>query len=142
MSPTTARDRTDVVLVDWLGRGGIAQTSAAWSVELRKGNIPHVIVTRRGRELSANSGTLSVPPGRSKIATHSALARGAAAVIRELRPRTVVVQNYVIPPLERPVYEAASAVGARTVMVAHDMTLPSRLSGTHIGLSCILRATD
>ena len=35
-----------VVIVDWLGRGGIAQTTEAWVLELAGRNVDAVAVTR------------------------------------------------------------------------------------------------
>lgn len=123
------------VLVDWLGRGGIAQTTEAWARELASNGTDVVVVTREGRELAAAPVPIVTSPARrGRIATHRDLATAAARAIEEHRPGVVVVANYLIPPLELPVYEAARRVGARVVLVIHDHRLHSRLAGTWVGM--------
>jgi glycosyltransferase involved in cell wall biosynthesis len=137
-------DRTGrVVLVDWLGRGGIAQTSEAWALELGARGHMVDVVTRAHRELGA--GVIAVrgaPPARGKLGAHRAVARAAATRIRETSPTWVVVQNYVVPYLERPVYRAARDCGAHVAVVVHDHRLHSRLAGTDAGLVANLRRAD
>jgi glycosyltransferase involved in cell wall biosynthesis len=129
---------TTGVLVDWLGRGGIAQTSQEWVNAARSGGNDVAVITRADRELVG----LSPPEAGGRIRTHRALARFAAAQIRERRPAVVVVQNYVIPALERPVYAAATEVGARVVVVVHDHRLHSIAAGNRLGLRRVLRHAD
>jgi glycosyltransferase involved in cell wall biosynthesis len=132
-----------VVLVDWLGRGGIAQTSESWAIELRAAGIDTIVVTRPNRELG--SGMVKVAPAparRSRLLAHRAVADEAARRIRARRPDVVVVQNYVAPVLERPVFEAARAVGARVVIVVHDHRLHTMRAGTRAGLRHELRRAD
>jgi glycosyltransferase involved in cell wall biosynthesis len=132
-----------VVLVDWLGRGGIAQTSEAWCIELSRAGVAVEAVTRPGRELG--SGEVSVHPAREvpgRIRAHWSLANDAAALVRDHRPDTVVIQNYVLPPLESPVYAAARAVGARVVLVVHDDRLHTWKAGTRAGLRRRLQRAD
>ena len=132
-----------VLLVDWLGRGGIAQTTEAWAIELAAGGATVDVVTRPDRELG--SGIVSVHPAApraGRIAAHRAVVAAAADQIRELRPSVVVVQNYVLPALERPVYAAARDVGARIVVVVHDHRLHTLAAGTRAGLRRELRRAD
>jgi len=132
-----------VVLVDWLGRGGIAQTTEAWAIELEARGIAAQVVTRPGRELG--SGAVSVRSARGHrwhIAAHHAVAEEAARTVRELRPSAVVVQNYVVPALERRVYAAARSVCARVVVVVHDHRLHTWRAGTSAGLGRVLKRSD
>jgi glycosyltransferase involved in cell wall biosynthesis len=132
-----------VLLVDWLGRGGIAQTTEAWALELSARGDAVDVVTRPGRELG--SGVVDVcaaPHARGKLGAHRAVARAAAARIRETRPDWVVVQNYVVPILEEPVYRAARDADARLAVVVHDHRLHTRAAGTRAGLRRNLAQAD
>ena len=133
-------------VVDWLGRGGIAQTSAAWAIELTQRGHDVAIATRERRELvdaGIDAGCAVVTAGgRSSVAAHRAVALNAARAIRDRRPSCVVIQNYVIPAAELPVYRAARDVGARIVFVVHDDRLHSRVAGSHVGLRALMRRSD
>jgi glycosyltransferase involved in cell wall biosynthesis len=130
------------VVVDWLGRGGIAQTSEAWARALRSEDVECAIVTRGSRELDAGDLKIVGAGDSGRVRAHRAVAAAAAREIRSRRPRTVVVQNYVIPVLESPVYAAARDVGARTVLVVHDHRMHTLLAGTHLGLTREMRRVD
>jgi len=67
-----------VVVVDWLGRGGIAQTTPAWTRALTDAGHEVVVVTRGGRELNG-PGVRSPRDGAHALITHRRLARLAAA---------------------------------------------------------------
>jgi glycosyltransferase involved in cell wall biosynthesis len=130
-------------MVDWLGRGGIAQATEAWAIELGDRRYDVEVVTRPGRELG--QGLVPAIGGRERhgrIAAHRAVVDAAAQRIRDVRPDYVVVQNYIVPPLERTVYEAARAAGARLIVVVHDDRLHTWQAGTAIGLARNLRAAD
>lgn len=129
------------VLVDWLGRGGIAQTTLAWERALRDAGHAVVVVTRRDRELTGPH-VLAPPEGPHALVSHRRVARLAAATIREQRPELVVVQNYVVPPLERALDRALQAVSARRVLVLHDHRLHTAVAGTHLGLRRRVRDAD
>jgi glycosyltransferase involved in cell wall biosynthesis len=134
---------TSVLLVDWLGRGGIAQTTESWAIELVGAGLAVDVVTRPERELG--SGVVPVTaaaPHDGRIAAHRAVVHAAAQRIRDTRPSVVVVQNYVLPVLELPVYAAARAVGARVVVVVHDHRLHTIAAGTRAGLRRELRRAD
>jgi len=133
----------DVVIVDWLGRGGIAQTSEAWAIELRSHGVSVAVATRPGRELHSDmAGDNVAGPGTGRIAAHREVVRQAVRLIEVCRPGTVVIQNYVLPPLERPVFEAARRVGARLVLVVHDHRLHTVKAGTNWGLKRAIRRCD
>jgi glycosyltransferase involved in cell wall biosynthesis len=131
------------VLVDWLGRGGIAQCTEAWALVLGEAGQRIEVVTRTGRELRGGAiPVVGAPVRRNRVAQHAAVAQAAARRVRELRPTTVVVQNYIVPPLETPVYRAAREVGARVVLVVHDHRLHTWKAGFRAGLAARLRDAD
>jgi glycosyltransferase involved in cell wall biosynthesis len=129
---------SSVVIVDWLGRGGIAQTSQEWIDALRAAGTDVTVVTRPGRELVGETAT----EVSGRVRAHRAVAQQAARVIADVQPDVVVVQNFVLPMFERRVYAAAARVRARTVVVMHDHRLHSAAAGTRAGLRAILRAAD
>ena len=137
-----------VVLVDWLGRGGIAQCSRAWMEVLsgahRGGQERVVVVTRKDREL-VTCGTAEVvgeEAASHPLISHRRVARRAARVIQDERPSMVVVQNYVVPALEQAVIRSARRVGARVVVVVHDHRLLRGTAGTGLGLRRLLAGAD
>lgn len=132
-----------ILLVDWLGRGGIAQVTEAWAIELAAGGLKTVVVTRPGRELG--QGTVAVHPvaaRRNRFLAHAGLVRATIEVIHEQRPETVVLQNHLIPPLEAAVDRAARQAGSRVVRVVHDHRLHTWRAGTQLGLGKLLRRAD
>jgi len=132
-----------VLLVDWLGRGGIAQTSESWAIVLGAAGHEVIVVTRPDRELGSGAVVVTAAPhARGRVGAHRAVARAASRAIRDLGPSTVVIQNYVLPPLESPVYSAARAVGARVVVVVHDHRLHTLAAGTRVGMKQHLRSAD
>ena len=134
---------SSVVLVDWLGRGGIAQNAEAWAIELGAAGHDVAVVTRPDRELGSGVvPVIAAPAARGRLAAHRSVARAAAREIRARRPEVVVIQNYVLPPLEGPVYAAARAVGSRTVVVVHDHRLHTWKAGTRAGLARRLADAD
>lgn len=135
-----------IVLVDWLGRGGIAQTSEAWAMELESSGHDVIVVTRADRELALNrrlAGEVTNPGALGgRVAAHRRLALLAERTILDRRASVVVVQNYVIPLVESRVFQAAEAVGARLLFVVHDHRLHSLAAGTQVGLRSLLRRAD
>lgn len=136
-----------VVLVDWLGRGGIAHTSEAWVHVLDSSGLEVCVVTRASRELghtSRGSGRVGVVEASRPraIAAHRAVVAAAVETVRERRPSCVVVQNYIVPALEEPMYRAARDTGARVVVVVHDDRPHSLRSGTQVGLRGVLQSAD
>ena len=132
-----------ILIVDWLGRGGIAHTTGAWAETLLNAGHDVRLATRPGRELDhfpQFPHEISRRAGR--FAAHAALGRVAARAIAHWRPDMVVVQNFVIPPLERPVWRAAVRAGSHLVYVVHDHRLHSPLAGTRVGLRGALQAAD
>ena len=131
------------VVVDWLGRGGIAQTTPAWVSALRRAGHETVVVTRGGRELVGDH-VRAPAEAAHPILTHRRVAALAAATIHDLRPDVVVVQNYVLPPLETALDRALRSTGARSIVVIHDHRLHSPLAGTRSGLRrrLLLRPTS
>ncbi len=132
-----------IVIVDWLGRGGIAQTSAAWAVELAARVREVTVVTRSGRfGRDAAYRLVEAPTAKVHLLGHQRLARTAARLITEARPSVVIVQNYVVPPLEFVVYRAARRVGTKIVLVVHDHDLRSVAAGSNAGLGRLVASAD
>lgn len=124
-----------ILEVDWLGRGGIAQCSEAWAIELEASGHEVCVVTRADRELGARSVAATGPPDQGgAVRSHLALCRYAATYIRKSRPDIVVIQNYVIPAFEELVHHAARSVRAAVVFVIHDHRHHEWREGGHIGL--------
>ncbi len=128
------------LVVDWLGRGGIAQTTTAWMHALRDAGHGTTVVTRRGRELGdcVTAPTEAVHP----LVTHRRLAALAAATIEQERPDLVVIQNYVVPPLETALDRALARTRTPTIVVIHDHQLHSPVAGTRAGLRRRIRRAD
>ena len=132
-----------VLLVDWLGRGGIAQMTETWAMELQAGGVQTAIVTRPGRELGEGSISVrDVAERRNRLLAHATLVRAAVQAVHELRPTAVVLQNHVLPPLEAAVDRAARRAGALVVRVVHDNRLHSRWAGTQVGVRRLLQRAD
>ncbi|MBK5287632.1 MAG: glycosyltransferase family 4 protein [Acidimicrobiia bacterium] len=127
------------VVIDWLGRGGIAQTTPAWVAALRQAGHTTTVVTRGGRELGE---CVAPPEAVHPILTHRRLAALAARIIEEERPDLVVIQNYVLPPLETALDRTLARTGTRSVVVVHDHRLHSPLAGTRAGLRRRLRRAE
>ena len=144
-----------VLLVDWLGRGGIAQCTESWAIELRAGGRDVVVVSRTGRELQLASdsvqGESPAQPStkRRRLASlidpmrrHEALVRSAVRRIHEVRPTIVVIQNYLAPAIEYRVHQAARSVGAKVVFVVHNDHPHSASSGLTVGLARAISRAD
>src|SRR5688500_8080170 len=129
---------SSVVIVDWLGRGGIAHTTHEWVTAIGGAGHEITVVTRPGRDLAGVPVNTVGGRGRSQLA----VVRAAARKIDEVRPDLVVVQNYVIPALERPVFAAAATAGARVAVVVHNHRQHSLASGSRLGLRSTLRRAD
>lgn len=127
-----------VVLVDWLGRGGIAQMTETWARVTSDLGVGVIVVTRSHRDLRTVAAPVTVVEAtgrRGRLGSHLEVISAAERVIHETAPRTVVVQNYVAPVLEMKVAAAVKRVGAQLVLVVHDDRLHSPLAGTTVGLA-------
>jgi glycosyltransferase involved in cell wall biosynthesis len=132
-----------VLLVDWLGRGGIAHCTDAWARELMAKGHEVAVATRRGRELADGPRFVTFTgSGRGRIGSHRAVIAAAIEAVRQTRPHTVVIQNYVLPPLEHRLHQIARRSGARVVFVIHDDRLHSRFAGVHLRLPSMIRDAD
>jgi glycosyltransferase involved in cell wall biosynthesis len=131
------------VIVDWLGRGGIAQCTAAWADTLRDDGQDVRVVTRAGRDLDGWTGSVvHARDHRLRLVAHREVVRAAVDTIANVQPRQVVVQNYVVPLLERPLLRAARRAGSTSVLVVHDHHLHSRLAGLEWGMGALVRDAD
>lgn len=131
----------NAVVIDWLGRGGIAQCTHAMNNVLEAAGWSVDVVTVAGRELRGRH-VVEIDRPSNRIARHRRVSAVGAEVIRRVRPELVIVQNYVIPPLERPIVEAAREVGANLVWFIHDHRMHSLLAGTTVGLRSNLESSD
>lgn len=132
---------TAVLIADWLGRGGIAQTAQAWAEAVDPTGGAARVVTRGGREIAG--GVVDGIDGRyGGLRGHERLTREIALRIRNERPATVVIQNFLVPALDQRVHAAARAVGAKVVFVVHDDRLHARTAGTHVGLRRLVERAD
>jgi glycosyltransferase involved in cell wall biosynthesis len=130
-----------VVIVDWLGRAGIAQTTRLWQTMCEANGHPTTVVTRGGRELQGPS-VRAPDEGPHPLVTHRRLAQLAAHTIEDLRPDVVIIQNYIVPALEHPLDRALAGGGPTTIVVMHDHHHHSRLAGNQAGLRRRLRKAD
>lgn len=133
-----------VVIVDWRGRGGIARTTLAWAASAERHGAVPTVITSAGDEL-VGSHVIGVERGSKlrRFSTHLDLVRLAEEYVRRHAPRTVVLQNYVVPNEEQRVADAARAVGARLIMVPHVERPHPLTVGSSYGLRKLLRtATD
>jgi len=127
-----------VVIVDWLGRAGITQSTRTWLEVCRARGHATTVVTRGNRELRGD-GVRAPAEGPHPLLTHRRLAVLAARTIDELEPDVVIVQNYVVPAIERPLDRALARSRARSIVVMHDHLHHSRLAGSRAGLHPRLR---
>jgi glycosyltransferase involved in cell wall biosynthesis len=133
----------DVVIVDWLGRGGIAHTTEAWVTELRGLGRSPLVVTRSGRELDQ-----SIPdrigatgPGGA-VAAHAAVVRAASKAVRAHAGCPVVLQGSVMPQLELRTASAAQAVGSLVVLVTHEAAITRKSPGALASFGRLVRQAD
>lgn len=135
------RVAVNVVIVDWLGRGGIAQSTRTWLDVCAARGHATTVVTRGRRELQGDH-VRAPAEGPHALVTHRRLAVLAARTVDDLRPDLVIVQNYVVPALERPLDRALARTGATTIVAMHDHQHHSRMAGNRAGLRRRLRAAD
>jgi hypothetical protein len=137
---TATNDDRRVVVVDWLGRGGIAQMALEW-VRTLEADHEVTFCTRAGREIDAGPDRVLVgaPPGGAAIWHLRLLATVVTTIVRR-RPRDVVVHNYHRPIIEVLVVAACFLVGSRLIMVVHnDRPHDGRPPA---GLATLLRRAD
>lgn len=132
-----------VLLVDWLGRGGIAQCSDAWARVAASGGAEVVVATRRDRELAESwPGALVTGCDVHPLLAHGRLVRLTTRTIAAVRPDVIVLANYVVPWAEHTVVQAAHRVGASCIIVVHDHRLHTVTAGTRAGLGRLIRGCD
>jgi len=133
-----------VLVVDWLGRGGIAHCSEAWISAVAAGGADVRLATRADRELDmAVPAVISSRTGATgAVGAHLALVSRLVRAVRRLHPDLVVLQNFVLPDIERAVVRAAHREGAQVVLVAHEPGAPRRLPGGSRALARLLREVD
>jgi glycosyltransferase involved in cell wall biosynthesis len=133
----------DLLLVDWLPRGGITQTTDAWRRVGVDAGLDVRVVGRAGEELRPDIAVdRRLPTKAGAVEAHVRLVRRAIAAVRELRPATVYVQHTWAPSIERRLLDAAAAVGSRTVLAVHNAQPHERLAGVRAGLDHLLDRAD
>jgi glycosyltransferase involved in cell wall biosynthesis len=133
-----------VVIVDYLGRGGIAQASYGYAEALRARGDSVAIVTRAGQELSSGtSGVVGVgrPPG-GRAAWHAAVLTRAALHIRRTHPDVVIIQNYLVPVAESVLVGAGHSVGASVFLVVHNHVPHGPRTGLRVGFRRLVQSAD
>lgn len=133
-----------VVMVDYLGRGGITQAAWGYAEALRAAGHEVTLVSRAGRELAPGlPGLVGVrrPAGGAAV-WHAAVLAGAVREIRRRRPDAVVVQNYWAPFAEMVLLRAAHREGAGVVLVVHNHVPHAPGTGVRAGLPRLVRAAD
>jgi glycosyltransferase involved in cell wall biosynthesis len=132
-----------IVLVDWLGRGGIAHTSEAWVRELQAQGRITTLVTRAGRELGQAVPERIVAGGRGgPLLDHAAVVLAAIRAQRQNTKCTVILQGSIMPQLELGVAAAARASGNRVILVAHESAITRRSPGSKRAFARLVRSVD
>ena len=129
-----------VLIVDWLGRGGIAQTADVWREVGSDHGFDVRLLSRAGREVSPDIGFSTAVPGR--LSQHLAGVARCVRAIRSQRPNVVVVHSWLIPALELAVFRAAHSVGARVILVAHNHRSHTSKTGSDFGLNRLFEIAD
>lgn len=134
---------THVVLVEWLGRGGIAHVTDAWRRIASEAGLKVTVVGRSQGEIEMDrSVSKRLPTVLGALDAHRRAVRGASAAIRELQPDVVVLQNYQIPVIELGVARAARAAGSRTLLAAHNARPHARFASSDLGLRRLVGSVD
>lgn len=134
---------TDLLLVEWLPRGGIPQTTAAWRDTALGAGLTVTVAGRAGDELAPDVAVDRRLPGKAGAAeAHLRLVRRVCREIRDLRPAVVYVQHCWAPLLERRVLEVAREVGARSILAVHNARPHARGAGLRSGFGRLVEAAD
>ena len=140
---STGRPLRPVVMVDWLGRGGIAHCTQSWVHVLQNAGEGVELVTRAGRELAtAVPGTHEAGRRGGALPEYLAVALTARRLVRELRPRCLVLHGTVFPEIELGLARAAQRGGTSVVFVAHEPAPPHNVPGANQAMARLLRGAD
>lgn len=132
-----------VLMVDWLGRGGIAHCTQAWVHELQAAGEPVELVTRSGRELAAAvPGTHEAAWRGGSLPEYLAVEAAARQLVRAIRPRVLVLHGTVLPQVELGLVRTAQARDAKVILVAHEPAPPHKLPGSDRALARLVRRAD
>lgn len=134
---------TDVLIIEWLPRGGIPQTSEAWRRVGAEAGLTVASVGRAGSEFVVDHAEDRRLPGRlGALEAHRRVVHAAVRAIQARRPRVVYVQNYWLPFMEQAVVRAAREVNAKAVLAMHNSRPHSWSAGLTLGLRDLVRAVD
>ena len=132
-----------MLMVDWLGRGGIAHCTEAWAHQLGASDEPFALVTRYGRELaSAVQGSYAVGRRGGAFPQYLAVVATARRLVRELEPKAIVLHGTVLPRVELGLLRAARRRGTIVILVAHEPEAPHNLQGSHSAYVRLARSAD
>ncbi len=135
--------KPDILLVDWLGRGGIAHTTVAWQRELLALGHHPLVMTRGGRELSELAPEVAaVSSSFGAVAGHVRLIGAIAREIRASRPAWIVLAGTVAPELEVTLVPVARASKTKICIVAHEASSPNRTPLKGPALRALWRSGD
>ncbi len=138
-----SQNREAVVIVDWLGRGGIAHTTEAWVRERAVRGQTTTVVTRAGRELDRLVPDRIGAGGRGgAIIGHAEVVQAAIRAVREQTKCTVVLQGSVLPQLELRLARSARDGGNQVVLVAHESSVTRRSPGRMSAFVRLIRSAD
>lgn len=134
---------TSLLLVEWLGRGGIAQVTDTWRTIAAESGATVTVVGRAQGEIPVDVCVKKRLPGLAGgLEVHVRAVRAARKAILELRPDVVVLQNYQLPLSELALVRVARSVGARTVLAAHNAAPHERFASSGLGLRRLVREVD
>jgi len=132
-----------VLMVDWLGRGGIAHCTEVWVHELRAAGESVELVTRPGREL-AKAVPDSYGAGHigGALPQYLAVVAQARRLVRELEPRALVLHGTVLPQIEMGLLRAAHRRNSTVILVAHEPAPPHDVPGARPALARLISEAD
>ena len=134
-----------LMIIDWLGRGGIAQCAAAYAQTGVQAGHEVTVVTRAERELAKGSVgrviAVKAPPG-GPIVWHLAVVTAAVKAVRGSEVEALIVHDSLIPAIEAPLYEACRRRGIPVVLVAHNHQPHERYSPSRFGREWLINRSE
>lgn len=132
-----------VTFIEWLGRGGIAQTTDTWNRVATAAGLRTEVLSKASPTFPDKLGVnRRMPTAIGGVELHRRLVKGAAQRLLLTRPDVVYVQNYLIPALELPVLEAARRAGSHSVLAVHNHRPHEWRAGLGFGLGRLVAAAD
>lgn len=133
----------DILLVDWLGRGGIAQVSESWRRTAVDAGLDVHVVSRVSETVEVDTAVRKrLPAVPGALDAHLRLVRAMAEAVRRFEPPVVYLQNYFLPFAEERAVRVARRAGSRVVLAVHNHRPHQLRSGSSLGLARLLGAVD